>query len=539
MAKKDLQLNVTAEAEQAIQAMAKMIDKQEVMINKLSKMNREGSGAGKSITSGMLAVAGGFGIATSAGELFRQTLGLIVKEIEDLRRKESEAQKTTADYAKTFSTTIGQWLGAGMIDKAHVALTKIAKEIPSLSPASAQAILSAYAGTKARAKIEPEAELARSMEVVKLVAPLTYAKEETVKIIGELEEIFPKKTTEDIADLAVGIQKRAGRHREEIEGSMKAIRQMITEGFSPEKALSIMMAAFGEEQGTKTLTTIARLPELFGQEVKRTPGEPFTEEQKIQRETAGMNPEQILQWVIDNPEKAKKIIGPQQWVGIAPVMKPGVIETQAGEIKKIQTGDEYQKELEDQQKSALASEVRLAENRAAAEQWVKLKNTKGATAGFARKSAEDLLKSMPGIGKTERDLILAAVEINGRIGGDYAAAAVKRLTSLQQRFGEPMLPGGYTTQFDAAYGPRQYYQPSTKNIEYNPELAEQIGVLIKDILEKVVIEKAMSRLNQGEQGDPVVKELQQVNKLLQKTLTELSRPDLALRMVGINSGMVD
>ena len=321
MAIGEMNLVLRADVGQAVLGLVEVLEKQGKVADGIRKINREGDGFSK-IGRGILEIAGGFGIATSAIGAMHQAIGLLVKELEDMRRKETEAAQTTVNYAKSFSETIGGWLGAEKIDEAHAALTRLTKEIPTLSYTGGQAIFAAYARSKARAEIKPEEELARGIEVTKLVAPLTYRREETAKIMGGLEEIFPEKTMENLADIAIGIQKRAGRHKEEIEEAMKAVHRMIAIGIPREQALGTMMAAFKEEQSGRAMQAMAKIPLEFMESVKRIPGQPYTEEQKIRLETKGMTEAEIYNWALANPEKVKKIMG-TSWAMIAPIMEPG------------------------------------------------------------------------------------------------------------------------------------------------------------------------------------------------------------------------
>lgn len=489
-----------ADEAKAVQAFLKLAEAQGKATDEVRKFNREGDNFGKGMVSGIGGIAAGFGIATGAVELTRKTIGLLVKELEDMRRKESEAAKTTADYAKTFSETIGDWLGAEKIDKAHAALTRVVKEIPELSYTTGEAMLGAYA------KAKPKAGLERGIEAVKLAAPLAWGRVETAKLVGELEEIFPEKTMEDLFDIAVGLRKRAGKHKEEIEEGLKAVHRMMAVGIPGEQAMGVLMAAFEEEQAGRAVQAMTKLPLEFGKPVVRIPGRPLTEEQKIQKETAGMTEAEIFNWALANPEKVKKVLG-TSWAMVAPIMKPGAVTEWTRTVGTIQTENEYQKQLAAQRASFIATQPRIEMRRGAAEELQKMGNVPGAITGFTRKATEDLLKTMPEMGYLQRKGFMLGTEFFGRMpGADYAKVATERLEALRR-------------------------EPEYLGVEGK----EAIGGLIRDIREMAAAMKGMGGLGQRED---VFKELQAQTKLL-NTLIEISRPDLALRMIGVNTGMVD
>jgi len=524
---------------QVIDALLKVNTAQEAIIAGMRRMNREGAGFGK-VISGILQIAGGFGLATSAVGAMRDAMGLVVKELEDMRRKESEAAKTTADFAKSFAPTIGQWLGAGMIDKAQAGLAGLAKKIPTLTPAGGEAILAAYSRSKTRAVIEPEKELAKGMEVVGLIGPLTYNKEETAQLIGQLEEIMPEKSMEDLADLATGILKRAGHHRDQLEESMKQVHQMTAVGIKPLDAIAIMMTAFGEEQGGRTMTTMAGLVETFKEGVERKPGQILTPEQKIIRETKGMTEEQIYQWMYANPEKVEKVAG-SKWVAVAPLFKPGEFEGWKQEGERWQREDEHKKELEAQQKAAWATTTRLEEQAAARKEWLRIKNLAGGTAGFVREKTKETFEAITEIGAFERKWILRGIELRAfaygmpevlkgrKLTKDIAGEAIAELETYRERFARRTYvpyPGISMKEQPYPY--------------YNPEAAEAVEGLIRDIKAKMAAEKLMASptLQAALSVGNVFQELQAQTRIL-KMIAELSRPDIALRMIGVNTGMID
>jgi hypothetical protein len=314
-----------------------------------------------------------------------------------------------------------------MIDQAHVALTELTKKNPNLSYTTGQAILSAYAESNSRAS------LSQGKEVTRLAASLTYDQVETAKLVGELGNIMPDKSAEDIFDIAVILQNRAGKHRKEIEGGMKAVNQMVEVGIPRERAVATLMAALQEEQAGRAVTRMASLPLELKQPVIRTPGHKLTEQEKIRRELQGMTEAEIYDWMLTNPEKVKKYEGPG-WAPIAPIMKSGVIQEWEGEIQRAQIEDEYQKELKAQRESHLATIHRDEEQNQANIERLKMGYSPGAMRGWTRKAVEETFKSISEVGSIQRGIVLNSIDIEGRLTGNYAGVAIRHLEAVKKRF---------------------------------------------------------------------------------------------------------
>jgi hypothetical protein len=192
-------------------------------------------------------------------------IGLLVKEeIEDQHRKESEAAKAQADFAKDICQTIGPWLGAENIDRAYAAMIKLGKETPTLGPTTMLAMLAAYAD------VRPKTTLEHAMEMVKMAEPLRviYGDILPIKIAGQLEKIYPEKGMEDIFSMTVLILKNTWMHKEQIEESMQAVHTMVDMGISPDKALATMLACFNGEQPAKCMQAVINLIYKLGEKTE-------------------------------------------------------------------------------------------------------------------------------------------------------------------------------------------------------------------------------------------------------------------------------
>jgi len=479
--------NLEAEDAKAVQAFLRVVDAQGKAANKTREMNREGKqlkqtfGKLGGAAADIAKIGAGFVSAAGAIQLVRSAVRLFTMELEDLRRKETEAARANMDYAKSFSNIVSTWLGTDWVDRAHQQIRKAVADIPELSYTQGRTLLGAYGAAR------PTAPLARGMEAVRMAAPLTWENREgVVKLVGELEQLYPGRPMERLFDIASAMRRRAGKRIEEIEPGMKAVHRLLAMGIDPDQALGGLMAAFEAEQAGRSVGTITSLLAYPIKAPKRRPGVRLTEEDQLRQEVAGMSPMELFTWMQENPAKGAKLYK-TTWATVAPIMKPGAIEAGVQLIRRAQTERDYQTQLQQAEQSQMIKLGRVGERRAAAVERQQMEWGGGAAIGLTRDYVTQMLRSMPGIGVTRRRLIETAIEVEGRLGEDYIQAALRNLGGLQRGWGQERIPGGY-----AYYGagmPRDI--PSTVNPMYDPRAADAIAQLIKDIRDQADALKAL------------------------------------------------
>jgi len=204
--------NLEAEDAKAVQAFLRVVDAQGKAANKTREMNREGKqlkqtfGKLGGAAADIAKIGAGFVSAAGAIQLVRSAVRLFTMELEDLRRKETEAARANMDYAKSFSNIVSTWLGTDWVDRAHQQIRKAVADIPELSYTQGRTLLGAYGAAR------PTAPLARGMEAVRMAAPLTWENREgVVKLVGELEQLYPGRPMERLFDIASAMRRRAGK----------------------------------------------------------------------------------------------------------------------------------------------------------------------------------------------------------------------------------------------------------------------------------------------------------------------------------------
>jgi len=443
-----------ADEAKAVQAYLKVVEAQNKATEGQRRMNREGKEMDKSyaglrnITGELAGMVTGFFTVSSA-------VRLVIAEFEDMKRKGEEAFKSITAYANDFSRNISGWLGVGRVDEAAAAIAALTKKIPELSMTSGQAILSAYGGTG------PKTTLGRGLEITEKLAPMTWADQpEVARLAGELEDIYPGMSTEDLLDMAAEARRKAGSRKGELPERMKEVMRLKQYGVSSDEALGMIMTTLETEQAGRGAGAVAGLLAQPREPFKKKLGVPLTEEQKIQNEVAGMTEQQMYSWMKANPDKAKKLFGPG-WVAVAPLFQPGLISGGVEMVQRARAEDAFAQELAAGGESAIIGIQRTGVRRGAAIENLKLGYGPGAEAAMVRQSVEEYLKAMPGVGWMQRKLIMAGIEAEGIITGDYKGAATKALMQLQQ----PMYIGPY---YGGAAPPQQ-------------ELVEGIKLLLTDI----------------------------------------------------------
>lgn len=129
MAKKDLELNITANTEKAIQQMAKVIDKQEVMIQKLRKTTREGRSTSKSMSGVGGAIAGWAAGVVTIGTVIRGITGIAteLEKVKGLQKAFYDMALTNEDRLLKLARLRGD-VSIEMIEKMRKKVTDLALE---------------------------------------------------------------------------------------------------------------------------------------------------------------------------------------------------------------------------------------------------------------------------------------------------------------------------------------------------------------------------------------------------------------------------
>lgn len=461
----------------AVAAFLKVVDAQDKTTGGMRKMARQAKAtkgemsAFKNIAADIGKLAAGFFTAQGAISGVRTIMRLLIDEFDDLKRKQEAASQATITHAKDFIGIIGTWLGVSQIDRAHEALRSLAADLPQLSPEMGRAMLGAYGGAR------PAAPLERGIEAVRMAVPLTWEDRPGVlRLVGQLERIMPGKTMEDLFDVAIGLRRQAGKHIEELETGMVGVHKLLASAIPPEQVMGTLMAAFAGEQRGRAVGTITSLLSMPRLPVKRPRGRRMTEEEQIKSEIAGMTDVQLFNWMQDEPEKAKKIFK-TTWATVAPIMRPGAIAAGTQMVREAQAEDTYRRSVQEAGRQRLVRKVALEEEHKAAVEWQKMAYGKGDIAGTARRWITERLEGMPGIGATERKMILAATEIQGLWGGDYVAAAVRNLGVLRGGFERQTIPRGPYP----GYMGIPYMREARPSPIYNPEMAEAISSLMDQL----------------------------------------------------------
>lgn len=468
MAKKDLQITIQSDPSSAVAAMAKTITQMEGVIAKLKEANKEARGFGgafgdlsgkagqvaSQITSIAAGFVGGFTL-TGAMQKFADTLK---NEIEDLKRKDSEAGRLQGDYTKQFALLIGKRVGKEFIDKYYEQMRAVVKQSPLLTMETATPIISEYLRAQPGAKEKPE-------EVMKVLSLLgrTVGYEmptELAFLVGKLEEAAPKKTKEQLVSTALVMRRALGEHAQDLPEMAKFWERLKLANVPFEEQMAITYAGLESEQGSRGLRSLTgiMMEERKGAGRKATKKRPFTDEELIKEEIHGMTDEQFWNWMLRNPEKVDKLYGKEA---------ADILPTIAGE--RVKTGRALTagalKVSELARQEAIPSKYM---ERAEAVRGMELAPTKmkedlleSGLSGLTRENFEEYIKSIPELPAWRRKLLLQSVERSHLVEGlSYPDAAKEALHVELTRVPSP----GYAPWWMPGQAPK-YSDTSRKSME--------------------------------------------------------------------------
>lgn len=378
MAKKDLDFNIGADPRKAIQAMAKVVDKQEVAIQKLKNMNREGKKTKKSLSdmggtkmTGVIGeigkIAGGFGAASLAIGGVRKLLGLFIAEMKEAIRIQNALGQASKTNLQASMDVIQGWTGARGIDIDKFRAKAEARWQPSKITTLPEhwGIAGAYTGARPSAT---EVEVLAAVEAIgatKGVVQPTMM-QPFARFVGQLEKLDPQKSRDDIMDIALHTWRAAGGKAGALETGFKGAQQWKALGFKgADTAMAALLAGISTEMGKRGMSTLAG--ELGApleiikpaQAAKGMRRRPLTEEQVEQNLYAAMAPPERLKYLQGQPEFARRRLG-TTYGTIAPLLTGDIIGENLAAITKAQREDIWKKDIAGFPESATAKQL-LAE----------------------------------------------------------------------------------------------------------------------------------------------------------------------------------
>ena len=320
--------------------------------------------------------------------------------------------------------------------------------------------------------------LERAMEAVKLGALMQWLTEKGgfMQFVGVLDKMFPGKEMQDIFDIAETFWRNAGRFKNQLVTGMKSVEKLKALGFGGKEAMGGLMAGIMAEQGARPIGAMVSILEKPFTVTEAKRGRKLTEQQQIQNMLAGMNAQQRLAWIRPNIDKATDIFGPSIAIYL-PALMGGRCEAGTEMVRQAQIEDAYRKSVREFGKQGLGRLVQIEAEQLAGGEQLQLEWGRGAARGLTWQYTTDILSKMPWIGGTERKLIEAAIEVQGRFGGDYIGAAVENLSRAQKRFtGKTRILPSVMTTGGFPSGPREIVNPY-----YNPAAADVVQQLIERI----------------------------------------------------------
>jgi hypothetical protein len=477
MAKNDLDFKIGGSVDGALEAMQKVIVKQQEQIDKLKEANKEAKKAAKAVEEikepwdvvigRVRDYAAGAITANTAMAAGKAIISALKAEWEDILRKQEAAAKTLQRVTKSEMDVFqGGPGGLAASDETRRALKAVNVQGMTYEEKLSQYDL--YADSNRKAKMK---EAVRAVEISGGLNGLK-SQEEITRIAGLIRHADQSISIEDAFDQATGTYAASGEHIGEVPGGIKNVENLQAMGFSSDQSWGMLQASIDKGQAARGIGSL--VSELAGSRdrVKARPGVALTEREKLQNEVAGMSSQQYLDWLTNNPEKAKKLLG-SSYGSLAAVLEGNAIKSGIDQIKQFRDDDIFQKEVDAYRKdSEFRAMILPGEVTNQSVEEMQMENKGGALDSNSREERKRFLENMPGISAAKRTLLNTEIEVKGVFQKDLAsrqAEAYRELaderespTRIYKRRGYGAMFGSGSSEFEG------------KNTLYNPELARRL-----------------------------------------------------------------
>lgn len=328
-------------------------------IKGLHESTKESSNAGLE----MLAKMGeGFaeqskGIAGSIAGLFS-----LDKALDFVRESFSEWREEMRQFGQeqlAFAATIAKTIGATTSIVHAPAVERLTRETRY---ATREETAQAYQSIR---QTNTTMDQKRAEELTKHVAELAPLGDVTQlgKTAGQLDQLFPKKSGEEIAGLALKLQQLTGGSADQLTGDsmQRALKLLKAQGMDEEKSLALGVTALQQNLSPKLLETLAAQVDEQPKYV-RTAGKRPTEEDRINNQLAATkSPQERLQLVLTDRKVADHVLGAKGAAELQQLLSAQQTEANRQEIAASKTYATEQTRLGERDKGDLGREYRARE----------------------------------------------------------------------------------------------------------------------------------------------------------------------------------
>lgn len=480
-----IDFQVSANPEKAVADLAKIINKQDQMIDKLRASNREaqktkGSVADmgspmKDIVADVGKMAAGWLTAQGIIQGVRSAVALLKGEYDDIIRKMESARGAQIGFGRAAIEAIRMKEGVGPEIEFQVErLRRTRRFLPNVPLSEIPELYSKFAGAY------PTATFEQSMAAVEMAGgPVSKeGRLQQINLAGQIQRLMPELSTDDAFDLAAQFLRDAGEYAPRLTDAMQGIEKMVAVGADPEGLLARLTTAVQRKQKPRLFSTMGSMIAQVRARgvVPRTPGKPLSEADELQNRIAAMSTDEILAWADTATESELVSVFGSTWASVAPAFGAGVGARGLESMRAAMTGDVYRRESEQIRRGRTGKAVVATDVAAAIAEDVRHIDERYAATGGIRKAVTDVLTDLPGLGKTERFFTRAGFEARGLLSGDYEAAAFATIRNLEERFGPTRQV--YTGEAGLMRMP---------NVDYSPEILQAIRELrdvIRDLADR-------------------------------------------------------
>jgi hypothetical protein len=478
-----IDFTVSANADKALSDLAKVINKQDKMIDKLKEQDRQAKKTGKSFGEAgkplkqmaldAAGIAAGFFSAQAAIGGFKAIISQLKTEMDYFIQKSQRAGQAQFGFSQATTEAFRTTYGTANLDR-NIAAAYSALP-PNVSPGEIATQLTAYKGAHPASQ-DPNDFIAAMIANAGPVSAV--GREQQIGLTGQLQSLMPAYSANDAASVASMLINQTGRMSGSLPAAMQGIFQLSGPsgmGADPEAVLARIVTGAQRKVKPRGFTSMASTLQMLQQSAasyQRRPGTAPTGRGQLYQDIRAAGGDEDINALMDFldvlPDDRWKYISSGQT--IRPMFGPGVVSGGRSGIRNAITDNLAGAELSDIRRSGHGGFAFATESGQAAINRMMLENTGGLTGGISR-LVQDALVNMPGQSELASRIDRTMLNARWAMGADPAEAAVAYLGNLENQYG-PMR----TTVSSAGTGApgRPFTGP---NPDANPDLVKTLQQL--------------------------------------------------------------
>ena len=442
-----IDFTVSANSDKALADLAKVINKQEKMIDKLKEQNRESKKMGKSMLDAgkpmskmvrdAAGIAAGFASATAVIGGFKAIIGQLKQEMEYFVQKSQRAGATQFGFTQGITEAIRTTYGTDNLDR--TAASFYSARPGNVAPGEIGSLLQTFKGAHP-GSTDPNDFIAAMQAGAGPVSPA--GRQQQIGLSGQLSSLMPGYSAGDSASVASLLINQTGAMSDKLPAAMQGIFQLAGPGgmgADPEAVLSRMVTATQRKMKPRAFTSMASTLQMLMSSAamyKRSPGSGPDARGRLYEQIQAVGGDQdidaLMGFLDQLPSDQWKYISSGQV--IRPAFGPGIVSGGQAGIRGAIEGNLAGAETAKIRASGVGGFSTAVERGRAINQQIQLEGGLGLT-GQISSLVKEAISNLPGRSQLGSRLDETMLNAKWAMGADPAETAIQRLGQLESLYG--------------------------------------------------------------------------------------------------------